>query len=206
MDKLKELLGNSYHDGMTVEEVNTALSSLQLVDLSTGNYVDKANYVEKSKYDKDTNELQTQISSLIEKANANDKTGKKEKEDPEIKKLKTMLEAQRLEINKSKANGNMAKAKGLLGIKDEDNEFVDFIDTLSKNDNEQSNTLSMYINKLINNAYEKGKQDVAKDGLGEMGNAKQQGIIKDQEPLGATIAKNSMPTNSSNYYFGKYNK
>jgi len=206
MDKLKELLGNSYHDGMTVEEVNTALSSLQLVDLSTGNYVDKANYVEKSKYDKDTNELQTQISSLIEKANANDKTGKKEKEDPEIKKLKTMLEAQRLEINKSKANGNMAKAKSLLGIKDEDNEFVDFIDTLSKNDNEQSNTLSMYINKLINNAYEKGKQDVAKDGLGEMGNAKQQGIIKDQEPLGATIAKNSMPTNSSDYYFGKYNK
>lgn len=38
---LKELLGESYKDGMSFEEIETALSSRKLVDLESGDYVSK---------------------------------------------------------------------------------------------------------------------------------------------------------------------
>lgn len=41
---LKELLGDAYKEGMTLAEVETALSGKKLVDLSTGNYVAKEKY------------------------------------------------------------------------------------------------------------------------------------------------------------------
>mgnify|MGYP003292354224 CR=1 FL=1 len=44
MEYLKKLLGDAYHEGMTVEEINTALSKGKFVNLSSGNYVDKDKY------------------------------------------------------------------------------------------------------------------------------------------------------------------
>lgn len=44
MEYLKKLLGDAYHEGMTVEEINTALSKGKFVNLNTGNYVDKDKY------------------------------------------------------------------------------------------------------------------------------------------------------------------
>ena len=41
---LKELLGDAYKEGMTLAEVETALSGKKLVDLATGNYVAKEKY------------------------------------------------------------------------------------------------------------------------------------------------------------------
>lgn len=38
---LKELLGEAYKDGMTIEDIDTALSSKKLVDLESGDYVSK---------------------------------------------------------------------------------------------------------------------------------------------------------------------
>ena len=36
MATIKELLGDAYKDGMTIEEVETALSGKKIVDLSSG--------------------------------------------------------------------------------------------------------------------------------------------------------------------------
>lgn len=44
MQNLKTLLGDSYHDGITLEEINTLLEGKKLVDLRTGQYVDKQKY------------------------------------------------------------------------------------------------------------------------------------------------------------------
>lgn len=41
MATIKELLGDAYKDGMTFEEVETALSGKKIVDLSSGDYVSK---------------------------------------------------------------------------------------------------------------------------------------------------------------------
>lgn len=41
MATLKELLGDAYKDGMTLEEAETALSGKKLADLSSGDYVSK---------------------------------------------------------------------------------------------------------------------------------------------------------------------
>lgn len=44
MENIKELLGESYKEGMTLEEVDKALEGKKLVDLSTGEYVAKGKY------------------------------------------------------------------------------------------------------------------------------------------------------------------
>lgn len=44
MATLKEILGDAYKEGMTFEEVETALANKNLADLSTGNYVAVGKY------------------------------------------------------------------------------------------------------------------------------------------------------------------
>lgn len=54
---LKELLGDAYKEGMTIAEVEAALSGKKLVDLSTGNYVAKEKY---DRLNTEHSELKTQ--------------------------------------------------------------------------------------------------------------------------------------------------
>lgn len=44
MQNLKTLLGDSYHEGITLEEINAFLEGKKFVDLKTGQYVDKQKY------------------------------------------------------------------------------------------------------------------------------------------------------------------
>lgn len=44
MEYLKKLLGSAWHEGITVEEINTFLSQGKYVNLNDGNYVDKDKY------------------------------------------------------------------------------------------------------------------------------------------------------------------
>ena len=41
MDNLKTLMGNAYHENLTIEEVDAFLTGKKLADLSSGNYVAK---------------------------------------------------------------------------------------------------------------------------------------------------------------------
>lgn len=44
MPDLKELLGDAFKDGMTIDEVNAALKDRKIVDLASGDYVGKGKY------------------------------------------------------------------------------------------------------------------------------------------------------------------
>lgn len=44
MENLKKLMGEAYHEGVTIEDVNKFLQGKNYADLSTGNYVDKHKY------------------------------------------------------------------------------------------------------------------------------------------------------------------
>lgn len=165
---LQELLGEAYKEGMTLEEVNTALQGKKLVDLSTGNYVDV------NKHNKEIKELQDKINNEQKKSQeSNSKATAQNSENQSIiNQLQEQLQALTLENNKSNATANVSEAKNLLEIKDDDAEYIGFIDNVSGLDKEISKNIVSYFNKQVKMAYDKGKQDGVKNGLGEMGKQK----------------------------------
>lgn len=82
MATLKELLGESYKDGMTFEEAENVLSKCNLADLNKGEYVSKAKYAADTKALADYKaqaegkqaEIDAAVAKAIEKAKAEAKT------------------------------------------------------------------------------------------------------------------------------------
>lgn len=129
MATLRELLGQSYKEGMTIEEAERALEGKRLVDLST------AEYVSKSKYDDDTRllssykaqvegkqaEIDEAVAKAVEKAKAEAKT-----------EYEKQLENERTADKRKRAkekhyNGLTDEQKGVYDayIKDEDLKLSD---------------------------------------------------------------------------------
>lgn len=165
---LQELLGDAYKENMTLEEVQTALQGKKLVDLSTGNYVDV------NKHNKEIKELQDKINNEQKKSQENDSKANAQNSENQslINQLQEQLQALTLENNKSNATASVSEAKALLEIKDDDTEYTGFIDKVSGLDKDVSTGIVSYFNKQVKAAYEKGKQDGVKNGLGEMGKQK----------------------------------
>lgn len=165
---LQELLGEAYKEDMSIEDINNALQGKNLADLSTGNYVDI------NKYNREIQDLQAKLStkeSEIQKVNTNANHESSENQ-ALINQLQEQLKALELESNKSNAIASMSEAKALLEIKDNDVEYASFLDNLSGLNKDVSHNLTSYVSKQIKNAYEKGKQDGLKNGLGDMGKQK----------------------------------
>lgn len=165
---LQELLGEAYREDMSIEDINNALQGKNLADLSTGNYVDI------NKYNREIQDLQAKLStkeSEIQKVNTNANHESSENQ-ALINQLQEQLKALELESNKSNAIASMSEAKTLLEIKDNDVEYASFLDNLSGLNKDVSHNLTSYVSKQIKNAYEKGKQDGLKNGLGDMGKQK----------------------------------
>ena len=165
---LQELLGEAYKEDMSIEDINNALQGKNLADLSTGNYVDI------NKYNREIQDLQAKLStkeSEIQKVNTNANHESSENQ-ALINQLQEQLKALELERNKSNAIASMSEAKTLLEIKDNDVEYASFLDNLSGLNKDVSHNLTSYVSKQIKNAYEKGKQDGLKNGLGDMGKQK----------------------------------
>lgn len=80
-ESLKALMGDAYHDGITVEEIETFVQGGKIVNLNSGKYVDK------SKYDR----VESELSSLKESTKDYDtlksenETYKAEKANSELK-------------------------------------------------------------------------------------------------------------------------
>lgn len=165
---LQELLGEAYKDDMSIEDINNALQGKNLADLSTGNYVDI------NKYNREIQDLQAKLTkkeSEIQTVNTNANHESSENQ-ALINQLQEQLKALELESNKSNAIASMSEAKTLLEIKDNDVEYASFLDNLSGLNKDVSHNLTSYVSKQIKNAYEKGKQDGLKNGLGDMGKQK----------------------------------
>lgn len=202
-ENLKNVLGEAYHEGITAEEVNNFFAGKSFADLSTGQYVDK------NKYERD---IQTLNATITEKQNAlNAKLTDDEKrqaaanaDKAEIARLQKLLQENSINSNKDLAIGTMSSVKSLLELKDDDNEYNTFIDTIVSEDRGKTNSIATYISKITKDAYEKGKKDATKDAMGEFGkDVKGGNSSKKETNLGAELAKNSMKKPQSVDYFAR---
>lgn len=168
-DEIKELLGENYHDGMTAKDVQEAFNKMLL---GTGKYVNKDNADAqqrklKEDYEKQIGELNQTLNTKMtddEKIKAAQK-----QRDEEFEAMKKMLAESRLNASLLNFKSNIAEAKGLAGIEDNDEDFSKFISNATLEDNEKNDSVSKYINSIVKKAYEKGKSDAVKEELGKMG-------------------------------------
>lgn len=176
-DKIKELLGENYQEGMTAKDIQEAFNKMLL---GSGKYVNKDNAdAQQRKLEK---ELQNKIQALEDEKRAlNDSLTNKmtdeekikaaqKQRDAEFEEMKKLLAQSRFDASKLNFTNNVSEAKRLAGIEDEDAEFSEFILNATLEDNEKNNSVSKYINNIVKKAYEKGKADATKESLGKMGN------------------------------------
>jgi hypothetical protein len=165
MPSLEEIMGSSYRADMTADEVVAHFKN-QL--LSGGEYVSKA------KADAEKADSAKQIADLQNKLNGN--LTDEQKREKEFEDLKAELEALResgrlskIETAKLKAQGALAEMRITLDIKEDDKEYKSFMENISGEDSAKTESISKYINKLVKDAYEKGKAESTKKNLGTMG-------------------------------------
>lgn len=200
---LQEILGDGFREDMSIEEINNALSGKKLADLSTGNYIDK------NKYDREVADLNKRLSEqttqLQNKLSDDEKAAAKDKETAQlIADLQKQVKTQNEEINRSKAIAGFADAKGVLGIKDTDTEYTDFVNNLAGIDGTVSNGLVSYVNKAIKAAYDKGKSDAVKNGLGDMGKQITGSTGKGENNFGKELAKATQMKTTDYDYFSQF--
>lgn len=205
MDELQALMGDSYKEGMTLEDVSAFLKGKNFKDLSTGNYVDK------SKFDSRVNELTQQLN---EKTNAlNSKLTDEEKsknasaeQAKEIERLKQLLSENTITGNKNTVNSIMTGARDILGIDAGDEQFVNFVESITTEDTNKSNSVANYVSKIIKDSYEKGKQDALKDSMGDFGKGKGKSGTEGDDEIGAigkrlADAKNKNSSEKTDYNY-----
>lgn len=193
-ENLKGVLGEAYHEGITAEEVNTFFAGKNFADLSTGQYVDK------NKYDRDIQALNTTITEKQNALNAkmtDDEKASQAREDDrkEIERLTQLLKQNTLTSNKTMVGGLLSQARTILGLKDDDADYGSFIDNIVSDDSAKTNLIAKYVAKLTSDAYEKGKQDAIKDKMGQFGNQNKGQDGEGSKPvddLGTKLAKASM--------------
>lgn len=202
-ENLKGLLGEAYHDGITAEEVNNFFAGKNFADLSTGQYVDK------NKYDRDVQALNTTITEKQNALNAkltDDERASQEREQDkqEIRRLTDLLKQNTVTGNKGLAMNATSNVKSILGLTDDDAEYDKFINNIVSDDSSKTNAIAKYVAKIANDAYNKGKTDATKDNMGNFGKSQRQNDddgSKEVGELGAQLAKASIrPVGKIDYF------
>lgn len=202
-EELQKLMGDSYKEGLTVEDITNFMKGKSFVDLSKGGYVDV------NKYNKEIGELNAKLTEkdkVIQSKMSDDELAQQAQKDKdaEIERLKKLLSDNTITTNKSLANSSLVEGLGLLGMKSDDSDFVKFMDNITSEDGTKTSAIAQYVNKLIKNAYEKGKKDSTKDAMGNFG--KQQGGSKSSSgeseigKLGKELAQQSVNKKKFNYF------
>ena len=188
-DQMKEFLGDSYKEGITVEEINQIMKEKFTVDNS-----------------ETINDLKKQISEYKkkEKANLSDDEKKAAELQEKLDRIAELEEENRqnkIENTKSKVE---AKLTGILDICDSEiKDIQELINNISGEEVENSTKTAEMIVNLIKKAHEKGKSDNVKDHLGKMG--QEQGDIggSGEDSLGKRLAQKSLSkltTQESKYF------
>ena len=193
-ENLKGLMGESYHEGITAEEVNAFFADKNFADLSTGQYVDK------NKYDRDIQNLNTTIAEKQNALNAKLTDDEKANQDreadrKEIERLTNLLKQNTVNSNKNLALSSLSGLKTILGLKDDDKDYSSFVDSIVSEDGTKTSAIAKYVAKITNDAYEKGKKDALKDSMGNFGHQNKGNGgdgSKAVESLGASLAKQSV--------------
>lgn len=200
---MKDLMGDSYKDGITLDEVKTFMSGKKFADLSTGNYVDK------NKYTNEVNSLQGQLTDaqtqLKNKMTDDEKIVQAQKDkDAEIEKLKQLLSANTITGNKNMVVSELTNSRDILGIDSSDKDFQTFVDNITVEDSDKSNNVAKYVSKIVKDAYDKGKQDAVKDAMGNFGKGKGKGGSDEKDEIGSIgkrLAEQNKPNGEKFDYF-----
>lgn len=201
---LKDLLGENFHEDMTFEEISNALSGMKLADLSTGAYVDK------NKYEADikakNSELQKKNEELSAKMTADEKAqAEQAQKDALIEELKNQITASAISNSRSTADSILSNSRNILGISGDDEAYTSFIGSISNENLDGTKTVATYINKLVQDSYNKGKEDASKNNMGAFSkgvSAIPSGEGDPVENYGAELAKASNIQNvDSDLYF-----
>lgn len=162
---LKEIMGASYKEGMSKDDVQNFFKKQVL---SGGDYVNsgKANAEKKELNDK----LAALQAELDAKMTDDDKKKKEEADTKKlIEKLQKELSESRSNQSKMSALAYLSEAKTQAGIQDGDTDFDNFISNIAFEDKDKTDNVSKYIASLVKNAYEAGKKTADKNELGKMG-------------------------------------
>lgn len=195
---IKELMGESYHEGLTGDEIQTFFKN---------NVLNSGDYVRKEMADAEKKKLLAQIkekeNALKSKLTDDEKKSADEQARlQEIEDLKKQLLENKVSSNSYKALGLTAEARINANIKDDDTDFAKFIENIVSEDETKTKEISSYVNKIVKAAYEKGKADMTKDKMAKMGNFKNTGNNDDgNKGLGARLAKSRVSAVKKNNYF-----
>ena len=201
---LKELMGDAYKDGITVEEITSFFEGKKFADLGTGQYVDK------NKFDNTVNDLTKKLTDANNQLNAklsdDEKAQQAQQEQiAEIERLKKLLSENTINGNKNTIVGVLASTRETLGVDVTDKDFTKFVENITTEDSSKSTEIANYVAKVVKNAYDKGKEDATKDAMGDFGKGKgQQGADPDDEigKMGKKLAGlNNKNTKKTYNYF-----
>lgn len=199
-EELKQLMGDSYHEGMTGAEVQEYFKKSLL---ESGNYVNKeASDASIAKLQKELADKNNQIKAKMtddEKKNA-----EINQQLAEFEELKKKYKEQTISSNKYQAQGLTASVKEKAKIKDDDKEFDEFLTSISSEDGEKTAKISKYIAKIVNAAYENGKAEMTKEKMAKMGSFKKDSETDDNGKnvdWAKELAKSNINKTKNNYYF-----
>ena len=202
---LQEMLGDAYHEDMSLAEVETALSGKKFADLSTGNYVDAHKY--KADLEAKTNELSNIRKELDARLSDSEKeAASRDADKAKIKELEEFIRNQTVASNRDRVEALTGDIKSILGIENNNEEYSNMLSVLSKDETDNARSVATYINKLVKESYEKGKKDANKDNLGNFGKGVSKSVT-DSQPnegsFGKQLAESGKPTIDPDYYFKK---
>ena len=119
---LQEMLGDAFHEDMSFDEINTALSGKKWADLSTGNYVDANKY--KADLEAKTNELSNVRKQLDAKLSDSEKeAASREADKAKIRELEEFIKNQNVASNRDRVEALTGDVKTILGIENNNEEY-----------------------------------------------------------------------------------
>ena len=202
---LKELMGDAFKDGITVEEITSFFEGKKFADLGTGQYVDK------NKFDNTVNDLNKKLTDannqLSAKMTDEEKSQQAQQEQvAEIERLKKLLSENTINGNKNTVVGVLTSTRDTLGVDATDKDFNKFVENITTEDGAKSTEVANYVAKVVKDAYEKGKQDATKDSMGNFGKGKGQSSDGDGDKIGEIgkrLAGLNKPSKETFDYFKK---
>lgn len=194
-EELKALLGENF-DGAK--------------DFFKNQVLGNGDYVTKGKADAEKKALQDKLNAANQKLKESMTDDDKRKADEAAKdaliaQLQEELKGNKIDANQAKALGNVAEAVNLIGLKSDDKDFLKFIANIATEDAEQTVEVSQYVNKIVKDAYEKGKAEATKQNLGKLGGFNANGSGNsgegDKPSLAERLAKENVAKKAQSNYF-----
>ena len=194
-EELKALLGENF-DGAK--------------DFFKNQVLGNGDYVTKGKADAEKKVLQDKLNAANQKLKESMTDEDKRKADEAAKdaliaQLQEELKGNKIDANQAKALGNVAEAVNLIGLKSDDKDFLKFIANIATENAEQTVEVSQYVNKIVKDAYEKGKAEATKQNLGKLGGFNANGSGNsgegDKPSLAERLAKENVAKKAQSNYF-----